>query len=659
VAHEAAGWLLGLALRSAVLFVLALALVGLVRRWSAEERHLVLIAAMLGVLVLPAVGPLLTAVGVPPVVVALPGAARAGGESAVRAGGPAVSVAAGGGAAADRAPGRSAPAAAAAEGVDAAPRDPGPPTRLVAAVGAVYASVAVLMLAAFAASAWRISRRLRRARPMRDAESRRVAEAVAADLGIASRVRWLVDDAGPTPWAWGLLQPTVVVPADFAAWTAAEKRSAVVHELAHIARRDTLSTLLAYLCCALCWFQPLAWIAMRRLKREAELACDDRVLLAGCERTAYAGQLLTLANAIFRKGGSHPFIPAMAGASPVARRIRAILDERMRRNTVSKLKLTIAVSTALALVVPLAALRSQESPSGDPMNDPAFQALLAAGPADDGELTRIVETLLDGGASAQAKRVLVEWLTSEAASAVQCSVCVRGLRDESGRTRPRAMPTAVVAAFDAVEAEAQAQADAGLLVRLADISLASRSRPAIDRGLSYLLQAEVLGGTDSSARRQTTMRYLLELGQYDKARALAQQIYDDPDSRLYHDESMQQWMKYIELERARIVRLSATLVSTEDGIVSAEGDYLPLYKVAPAYPEEAAELGREGRVVVEYTVGKTGQTSDVKVYDSSDSLFDEAAVASARAYRYAPRIEGGVPVEVPGVRTKITFRLAR
>lgn len=91
----------------------------------------------------------------------------------------------------------------------------------------------------------------------------------------------------------------------------------------------------------------------------------------------------------------------------------------------------------------------------------------------------------------------------------------------------------------------------------------------------------------------------------------------------------------------------------------ADGEYLPIVKVAPIYPARAAARGLEGYCIVEYTVTKTGTTKDVHVVKSSSSLFDRAAIESAQKYKYKPRVVNGEPVEVPGVRTKITFVLKK
>jgi periplasmic protein TonB len=93
------------------------------------------------------------------------------------------------------------------------------------------------------------------------------------------------------------------------------------------------------------------------------------------------------------------------------------------------------------------------------------------------------------------------------------------------------------------------------------------------------------------------------------------------------------------------------------GIGVSDGEYLPIVKVAPVYPARAASRGLEGYVIVEFTVTRTGTTRDISVVESSSSLFDRAAVDAAGKFKYKPRVINGEPVEVPGVRNRITFVL--
>lgn len=93
-----------------------------------------------------------------------------------------------------------------------------------------------------------------------------------------------------------------------------------------------------------------------------------------------------------------------------------------------------------------------------------------------------------------------------------------------------------------------------------------------------------------------------------------------------------------------------------DGFFS-DGEYMPIVQVAPQYPRRAAERGLEGYVLLEFVVTRQGTVRDPVVIDSSSSIFDRAAMDAVMRFRYRPRVIDGEPVEVPGVRFRITFQL--
>ena len=77
--------------------------------------------------------------------------------------------------------------------------------------------------------------------------------------------------------------------------------------------------------------------------------------------------------------------------------------------------------------------------------------------------------------------------------------------------------------------------------------------------------------------------------------------------------------------------------------------------VAPVYPPEAQEARVQGVVVMELTLSRTGEVSDVEVLRSTP-LLDEAAVAAVRQWRYEPTLVDGEPVSILMTVT-MNFRL--
>lgn len=90
-----------------------------------------------------------------------------------------------------------------------------------------------------------------------------------------------------------------------------------------------------------------------------------------------------------------------------------------------------------------------------------------------------------------------------------------------------------------------------------------------------------------------------------------------------------------------------------------EGDYLPIVKVAPIYPQRALSRGIEGFCVVQYTVTRNGTIRDPVVIENmcTSSLFQNASLQAAHKFKYKPRVIDGQAVEVPGVQNKFTYEI--
>ena len=91
--------------------------------------------------------------------------------------------------------------------------------------------------------------------------------------------------------------------------------------------------------------------------------------------------------------------------------------------------------------------------------------------------------------------------------------------------------------------------------------------------------------------------------------------------------------------------------------MSTQDEYQLIVKVAPIYPARALASGLEGYVVLEYRVSETGSTENIRVVESSSTLFEAGAIESAKKYKYKPRVVNGQPAAVDGVRTLISFEL--
>jgi len=155
------------------------------------------------------------------------------------------------------------------------------------------------------------------------------------------------------PVTWGIVRPIILVPAGFEELPADCRDAVLCHELAHIQAHDFLMRGLAEIGRALIWFQPLMWIVWQQLREEQELACDNRVLATGRRPSAYAKLLLVWESS---PGLDSLIAVGIANRSCLKRRLYALLDPDLRRDTVASAAVAVTWLLGLATALPLAAI---------------------------------------------------------------------------------------------------------------------------------------------------------------------------------------------------------------------------------------------------------------------------------------------------------------
>jgi len=181
------------------------------------------------------------------------------------------------------------------------------------------------------------------------------------ESGLRQPVRLLMDNARSIPVVWGLLRPTLLLPAEATTWDAAQLRSVLLHEFAHLRRRDPLVQFLTQIACALHWFNPLVWLAAWRLHVERERACDDMVLASGVRPSTYAGHLLHIATQLSPARWTQACGLAMARKSSLEGRLLAVLSNTLNRRGLTRAITAAAILLSAAIAVPIAMLRAQEN----------------------------------------------------------------------------------------------------------------------------------------------------------------------------------------------------------------------------------------------------------------------------------------------------------
>ena len=222
----------------------------------------------------------------------------------------------------------------------------------------------------------RLARQVKAATPADPAIVKRVAD-LSAQLGLRPLPVLTVHSCA-SPVVWCLGRPRLLWPAALSDDSSpAQSRDAtdacidgvLVHELAHVKRRDHLVGWIELLAGIVWWWNPLFWFVRSALREQAELACDAWVISALPNgRRAYAESLLALSGAVLRGTPSR----SMAAVVGIRSGSRRVLERRlvMIMKGRAPLRLPLAGLLAIALMagatLPAWATGSQQQPPPPP-----------------------------------------------------------------------------------------------------------------------------------------------------------------------------------------------------------------------------------------------------------------------------------------------------
>lgn len=156
-----------------------------------------------------------------------------------------------------------------------------------------------------------------------------------------------------SPFVLGVLKPRIYLPLGL---SEQEKRYIILHEQTHLRRYDHVIKFAAYFVLCLHWFNPLVWVAFRRLGVDMEMSCDERVLkeLGGEIKKDYSLSLLSLATQRRTIGGS----PLAFGENSIKERVKNVLNLKKP----SRMIIVLAIALAVVLSVGFAVNRVAEAP---------------------------------------------------------------------------------------------------------------------------------------------------------------------------------------------------------------------------------------------------------------------------------------------------------
>lgn len=216
-----------------------------------------------------------------------------------------------------------------------------------------WASIATLGLLRIGLSLWHLRRVRRSCSEIDPATLDPSLSETLQDFDSPRHVRLCVSSNLRVPTAIGFFRPLVVFPE----WTLrdltpAELNSVLLHELAHLRRRDDWSNLAQRIIAALLFFHPAVWWLQSRLSLEREMACDDLVLHESSDSRQYAECLVTVAEKSALQRRLAFALGAIGRVRDTSLRLVRILDpERPRSARASRTAIAGMAALAVAALV--------------------------------------------------------------------------------------------------------------------------------------------------------------------------------------------------------------------------------------------------------------------------------------------------------------------
>jgi TonB family protein len=451
--------------------------------------------------------------------------------------------------------------------------------------GLMWAAGLIVGLARFVRARHAASRLASTTEPVTDSSLRARAELIAAWLGVV-RYELRVGPPDLMPATWGTQKPVVVLPSVAVAWPQARLDPVLVHELAHVQRRDARWLQLSHVMLAVWWMHPLAWMAARQLRMERERACDDLALAFGSRASDYASELVSLAG----ECGGTELTLAMARRSQLEGRVMAILNPRVNRDGRTRLATALAAVTVLA-VVPMASLR-------------AVTAVLPSAPAVMAPQQQPVRIGGQIGEPKKIKHVAPAYPDIALSARVQGIVIVEAVIGTDGRV---------------VEAKV-----------LRPVALLDQA--ALDAVYQWEFTPTLLEGVPVPVIMTVTVNFRLdENGQL----LLAPPPPPAPPAPPAPPESM-------------LAPPPPPEWNPGDPPLRIGGQVKEPKKikhVAPVYPPEAQQSRVQGIVILELQIDQDGRVADARIVRPV-ALLDQAALEAVMQWEFTPTVINGQPVPV-------------
>lgn len=172
---------------------------------------------------------------------------------------------------------------------------------------------------------------------------------VSRSLGLRRRVHVMRHPAVAAPAVSEVFRAVLFVPEGFESGSRAEIDMTLLHELAHLRRRDAGTALAIDAAAALFWFHPMVWNAARRIRDLQEVAADSVVLSSGVTASQYAQHLLDSFRALSHRASVTHEAHSILGNCLMETRLHSILDPATQHRAPSR-GISLMIAAAFGLI---------------------------------------------------------------------------------------------------------------------------------------------------------------------------------------------------------------------------------------------------------------------------------------------------------------------